>query len=137
MRRGPSTASPAPLEGVWDGILEHHISPTTLEAYGRCPFQYFARRVLRLERLERPEEAAPVQALEWGRICHEILQRFYQDAARAWGDDWSAWLDSAAALRSLPPLRNVVPRATRRHGKWPGESLSTRCERWFGRTWTR
>ena len=86
-----------PLEDVWDGILEHHISPTTLEAYGRCPFQYFARRVLRLERLERPEEAAPVQALEWGRICHEILQRFYQDAARAWGDDWSAWLDSAAA----------------------------------------
>ena len=85
-----------PLEDVWDGILEHHISPTTLEAYGRCPFQYFARRVLRLERLERPEEAAPVQALEWGRICHEILQRFYQDAARAWGDDWSAWLDSAA-----------------------------------------
>ena len=85
-----------PLEDVWDGILEHHISPTTLEAYGRCPFQYFARRVLRLERLERPEEAAPVQALEWGRICHEILQRFYQDAGRAWGDDWSAWLDSAA-----------------------------------------
>ncbi len=86
-----------PLEDVWNGILEHHVSPTMLEVYGRCPFQYFARRVLRLERLERPEAAAPVQALEWGRICHEILQRFYQDAGRAWGDDWSAWLDSAAA----------------------------------------
>ena len=85
-----------PLEDVWNDLLEHRISPTTLEAYGRCPFQYFARRVLQLERLERPERAAPVQALEWGRICHEILQRFYQDAERAWGNDWSAWLDSAA-----------------------------------------
>ena len=86
-----------PLEDVWNEFLDRGVSPTTLEAYGRCPFQYFARRVLRLERLERPEAAAPVQALEWGRICHEILQRFYQDAERAWADGWSAWLDSAAA----------------------------------------
>ena len=86
-----------PLEDVWSDLLERRISPTTLEAYGRCPFQYFARRVLQLERLERPEAVAPVQALEWGRICHDILQRFYQDADRPWGDGWSAWLDSAAA----------------------------------------
>ncbi len=85
-----------PLEDVWNEILDRGVSPTTLEAYGRCPFQYFARRVLRLERLERPEAAAPVRTLEWGRICHEILQRFYQDADRAWGEDWSAWLDDAA-----------------------------------------
>ena len=86
-----------PLGEVWNKILEDGVSPTTLEAYGRCPFQYYARRVLRLERLERPEASAPVQALEWGQICHEILQRFYQDADRAWGDGWSAWLDGAAA----------------------------------------
>ena len=86
-----------PLEDVWSDLLEHRISPTTLEGYGRCPFQYFARRVLQLERLERPEAVAPVQVLEWGRICHDILQRFYQDADRPWGDGWGAWLDSAAA----------------------------------------
>ncbi len=93
---GPLDGITGPLEDVWNEILERGVSPTTLEAYGRCPFQYFARRVLRLERLERPEAAAPVQALEWGRICHEILQRFYQDPDRAWGDDWAGWLDSAA-----------------------------------------
>lgn len=85
------------LEDVWNAMLERGVSPTTLEAYGRCPFQYFARRVLQLERLERPETAAPVQALEWGQLCHEILQRFYQDADRAWGDGWIVWLDRVAA----------------------------------------
>ena len=94
---GPFDGITGPLEDVWNGILENAVSPTTLEAYGRCPFQYFARGVLKLERLERPETAAPVQALEWGQLCHEILQRFYQDPGRAWGDGWSAWLDSAAA----------------------------------------
>lgn len=94
---GPLDGITGPLEEAWNDILERGVSPTALETYGRCPFQYFARRVLRLERLERPEAVAPVQALEWGQICHETLQRFYQDAGRAWGDDWSTWLDNAAA----------------------------------------
>ncbi len=78
-------------------MLDQGVSPTALEAYGRCPFQYFARRVLRLERLERPETAEAVPALEWGRLCHDILQGFYQNADLAWGDGWSAWLDRVAA----------------------------------------
>ena len=94
---GPFDGVTGPLEDVWNGFLEKAVSPTTLEAYARCPFQYFARDVLKLERLERPETAAPVQALEWGQLCHEILERFYRDAGRAWGDGWSEWLDRAAA----------------------------------------
>ena len=95
--------APGPFDGVtghlpeaWDRLLERRISPTMLESYGRCPFQYFAARVLRLERLERPEWTAPVQALEQGQLCHEILQAFYEDLDRAFGDGWSEWLDSAA-----------------------------------------
>ena len=94
---GPWDGATGPLPEAWKDLLDHGVSPTTLEAYGRCPFQYFAGRVLRLERLERPEWTAPVQALEQGQICHEILQAFYEDTDRALGDDWSAWLDSAAA----------------------------------------
>ena len=94
---GPFDGITGPLEDVWNGFLEKAVSATTLEAYGRCPFQYFARDVLKLERLERPETAAPVQALEWGQLCHEILERFYRDRGRAWGDGWSEWLDRAAA----------------------------------------
>ncbi|MDE0342525.1 MAG: exodeoxyribonuclease V subunit gamma [Deltaproteobacteria bacterium] len=94
---GPFDGDTGPLAEAWDRLLERRISPTTLEAYGRCPFQYFAGRVLRLERLERPEWTAPIQALEQGQICHEILQAFYEDLDRALGDGWREWLDSAAA----------------------------------------
>ncbi|MDE0035218.1 MAG: exodeoxyribonuclease V subunit gamma [Deltaproteobacteria bacterium] len=94
---GPFDGVTGPLEDVWRGFLEGGVSPTALEAYGLCPFQYFARGVLQLQRLERPEAVAPVQALEWGQLCHEILERFYQNAERAWGDDWSTWLDTIAA----------------------------------------
>ncbi|MCY4488577.1 MAG: exodeoxyribonuclease V subunit gamma [Deltaproteobacteria bacterium] len=94
---GPFDGVTGPLPEAWDRLLERRISPTTLEAYGRCPFQYFAGRVLRLERLERPEWSAPIQALEQGQICHEILQAFYEDLDRALGDGWRGWLDSAAA----------------------------------------
>ncbi len=86
-----------PLEDIWREILEHGISPTTLESYGRCPFQYFARRALQLEQLGRPEEATPVQALERGQICHDILQRFYQEPDRVWANNRNTWLDHVAA----------------------------------------
>ena len=94
---GPFDGVTGPLPEAWGQLLEGRISPTMLEAYGRCPFQYFAGRVLRLERLERPEWTAPVQALEQGQICHDILQAFYEDLDRAFGDGWREWLDSAAA----------------------------------------
>ncbi len=94
---GPFDGVTGPLPEAWDQLLERRISPTMLEAYGRCPFQYFAGRVLQLERLERPEWTAPVQALEQGQICHEILQAFYEDLDRALGDGWREWLDGAAA----------------------------------------
>ena len=94
---GPFDGVTGPLPEAWDRLLERRISPTMLEAYGRCPFQYFAGRVLHLERLERPEWTAPVQALEQGQICHDILQAFYEDLDRAFGDGWREWLDSAAA----------------------------------------
>ncbi len=94
---GPFDGITGPLPEAWDQLLERRISPTMLEAYGRCPFQYFAGRVLRLERLERPEWTAPIQALEQGQLCHDILQAFYEDQDRAFGDGWSEWLDGAAA----------------------------------------
>ena len=105
---GPFDGATGPLPEAWDRLLERRISPTMLEAYGRCPFQYFAGRVLGLERLERPEWTAPIQALEQGQICHDILQAFYEDRDRAFGDGWREWLDSAAA-RVLSAFENRSP----------------------------
>lgn len=59
------------LEQLRGGIY----SVTQLESYGRCPFQYFADRVLRLHVIPEIEEG--VSPLERGGILHEILFEFY------------------------------------------------------------
>jgi ATP-dependent helicase/nuclease subunit B len=75
---------------VFDGIIQtparhwlrfskHGLSPTALELYGRCPFQYFARQVLGLQTLETPEAAMGPSAAEWGELGHLILKLTYQE----------------------------------------------------------
>ncbi len=93
---GPFDGDTGPLDEVWADVIERGVSPSMLEAYGRCPFQYFAGRVLRLERLERPEGKTPVGALEHGALCHEILEQFYKDTEQAFGPDWRERLDRVA-----------------------------------------
>lgn len=65
--------------GYWDYFFERGAAPTALESYARCPFQFFARHVLGLETLERPEEILGPSAAEFGEIGHRILNWFYQD----------------------------------------------------------
>jgi ATP-dependent helicase/nuclease subunit B len=50
-------------------------SVTQLESYGRCPFQFFAGKVLRLNVMPEIEEGVP--SSERGRLLHEILFEFY------------------------------------------------------------
>jgi ATP-dependent helicase/nuclease subunit B len=68
-----------PVAEYWERIAAEGLSPTALETYARCPFQFFARNLLGLERLERPEEIAGPGAAELGLIVHAILRAFYQD----------------------------------------------------------
>jgi len=65
--------------GYWDYFSGRGAAPTALEAYARCPFQFFARHVLGLETLERPEDILGPSAAEFGEIGHRILNWFYQD----------------------------------------------------------
>jgi ATP-dependent helicase/nuclease subunit B len=51
-------------------------SVSQLETYAKCPYKYFAERVLRLEGIEEPSEE--VEALEMGGILHNILFEFYK-----------------------------------------------------------
>ena len=54
------------------------VSPTSLETYAQCPFQYFASRLLRLKpRPSRPEER--LDFLRQGEIVHEVLARWYAE----------------------------------------------------------
>jgi ATP-dependent helicase/nuclease subunit B len=68
-----------PLADYWSRVIAEGVSPTALEAYARCPFQFFARNLLGLERLERPEDAAGPGAADEGQIVHAILRAFYRE----------------------------------------------------------
>jgi len=60
----------------------HHVySPSQLNLYGRCPFQFFCRRILRLER--REEAALDLVALDRGYLLHAILHDFFARHTKA------------------------------------------------------
>lgn len=83
---GPYDGRTGPLETFWARLADEGLAPTSLEQYARCPFQYFAGRVLRLEPLRQPLTGdLPAQAL--GHLCHEALRLGYgRLAAAGWPD---------------------------------------------------
>ncbi|MBT8386980.1 MAG: exodeoxyribonuclease V subunit gamma, partial [Ignavibacteria bacterium] len=58
-----------------DELSERQFSSTQLETYAKCPYKYFAERVLNLSTLEEPSEE--LEALELGSLLHVILYEFY------------------------------------------------------------
>jgi ATP-dependent helicase/nuclease subunit B len=54
-------------------------SVTQLESYAKCPYKYFAERVLHLNTMEEPTEE--MEAFELGSLLHIILFRFYSELA--------------------------------------------------------
>jgi ATP-dependent helicase/nuclease subunit B len=67
----------------WCRLERDGASPTALERYARCPFQYFAAHVLRLQPLEAPESVVEIDARSRGELCHEILRTFFARLQRA------------------------------------------------------
>jgi RecB family exonuclease len=60
----------------------HGTSPTRLERYAACPFDYLMRYVFGLEPVEEPERAIGLSALDRGRIVHDILFIFFTTLAK-------------------------------------------------------
>ena len=56
-------------------FTEKQFSVTQLESYAKCPYQFFAERVLHLTTLEEPTEE--LEAFELGTLLHSILYEFY------------------------------------------------------------
>lgn len=78
----------SPELGSFDGILDSRaaavpaldqagISPTSLERYAICPFQYFAEKVLRLESVRAVQEEH-LPALTLGTLLHDSLRLCYE-----------------------------------------------------------
>ena len=85
------------VEPHWTRLVERGIAPTPLERYARCPFQYFAADVLRLEpsRIEIGQE--PDAALV-GTLCHAVLRRCYEQLVQT---GWPAERASDEATAQL------------------------------------
>lgn len=57
--------------------LYRDYSISQLETYAKCPYKYFAERVLKLETYKEPTEE--IEALEMGSLIHNILYSFYAE----------------------------------------------------------
>lgn len=88
--------------------LRTSYSVTELETYAKCPFQYFADRVLKLEALRDEEEG--LSPLEKGILVHQILFEFY---ANRHGQQLNA-ANFAEAKRQLDEVLERVSEAHRR-----------------------
>ncbi len=58
------------------------LSPTRLETYASCPFNYFLSEILSLRPLPSPEEIRRLEPLERGKTVHELLCRFYPEVLK-------------------------------------------------------
>jgi ATP-dependent helicase/nuclease subunit B len=88
----------SPELGPFDGMVgtqasalptatERSFSPTALERYATCPFQYFAEKVLRLEPLQRLHQDH-LPPLLLGTLVHESLRLSYERLVLLqWPDD--------------------------------------------------
>jgi ATP-dependent helicase/DNAse subunit B len=55
---------------------EHVHSASGLSTYGNCSYRFFANRVLRFE--PRGEAALDLQAIDAGKLLHDVLRRFFE-----------------------------------------------------------
>ncbi|GEM_PF-5472934 len=65
-------------EAHWARLAEGGISPTRLESYAKCPFQYYGKYLLKLSAEADSEEEVLPKINDIGTLCHEILKVFYE-----------------------------------------------------------
>lgn len=59
-----------------DDLKHRRYSVSRLETYAKCPYKYFAERILNLKEIEEPVEE--IEALEMGSVLHNIVYDFYR-----------------------------------------------------------
>lgn len=62
---------------LWAKGSRAGFSPTALETYARCPFQYFASRVLGVES-RQAGSSGELEPAALGQLCHDALRLCYQ-----------------------------------------------------------
>ena len=90
------------LDRIAQQYGQHEFSASELSLYGRCPFKFFAEKLLRLE--PRGEAALDLSALDSGSLLHEVLRRFFE---RHRGERLTGY-DRADLRRELAEVADTV-----------------------------
>ena len=102
----PYDGALAMFDDYWNTFSARGLPPTALETYARCPFQFFAYHVLRLEPLDRPEEVLGPSPAEFGDLGHKILNAHYRALI-----DGGYFAGKAAAANLEMTLQSAAARA--------------------------
>jgi ATP-dependent helicase/DNAse subunit B len=135
--RGPAEIR---VPGLLDFLREKtaRLSPTDLESFLQCPFQYFGRRTLRLKAApSRPEER--LDFLTQGTIVHEVLAAWWAgqgDVAPLFEDVFARYVEEERIPSGYHTerLRNAMLddlRAFAADGQWPRGRFQSRMEERF------
>ena len=108
------------LAGVESDLVETVGSATAFETYAACPYRYFLSRRLYIEPTESPEFELALDALTFGTLIHDVLEKFAlwrmelerESPART---DQEQWLHSALASH-IDALKKETP--GRSEGGW-------------------
>jgi ATP-dependent helicase/DNAse subunit B len=114
------------------------ISPTALETYLHCPFQYFARQTLRLEDRPKPPEKR-LDFLTCGIVVHNTLKRWYSqegNIAALFEAEFAAVLEdkNVPLIYHTERLRNQIRDDLARFaadGRWRRGEFTSRMEEEF------
>lgn len=66
-------------------VYKKSISPTRLEAYAFCPYQYLLNGIIGIEALTEPEKEATLTPIAKGTLVHSILWKFFTDLKKERG----------------------------------------------------
>ncbi|MFL6276739.1 MAG: PD-(D/E)XK nuclease family protein [Blastocatellia bacterium] len=98
----------------------HLWSATQINDYGRCPFRFFARHVLKLEAGKEPDEGFAAHHI--GHAYHRILEKLYTQLHRRkfliQSDNAEQAIDEAAEIAENVLQRMLDTGEVRRDGLW-------------------
>jgi ATP-dependent helicase/DNAse subunit B len=141
-RHAPAPRGPVEIRAP--GLLEFlrektaKLSPTDLESFLQCPFQYFGRRTLRLQEApSRPQDR--LDFLMQGNIVHEVLAAWWArqgDVAPLFEDVFARYVEEQRIPSGYHTerLRNAMLddlRGFAGDGQWPRGDFQSRLEEKF------
>jgi len=100
-----SAAMPAPV--ALQGLIPRRISASGYNSLVACPYQFYARHILRLNEMDEVRE--DVEKRDYGEWVHDILRRFHEQY-QVLGNHLRADLDSALLRISVEIFAPAIQR---------------------------